>query len=216
MHAGKLDRDVGRVRLRRFSRGVMANHRAIVSVGESLVTYLRNAYPADLRAEIPCAFRLVSSNELTAPNLDFGTAVTLYLHRVTIDPYLRNSPVPVGALSSRVPVSLALHYLLTVWADSAASEQTILGWVVRELYQHEALSQSDLTPAGGWKADDIIQVIPGEISNEDMMRIWDAIDPPYHLSLSYIARVVRIDAEDRPDALPVVARRLQFTDEVRP
>jgi hypothetical protein len=194
----------------------MANHRAIVSVGESLVTYLRNAYPADLRVEIPCAFRLVSSNELNAPNLDFGTAVTLYLHRVTIDPHVRNSHVPVGPTTTRVPVSLDLHYLLTVWADSAASEQTILGWVVRELYQHEALSQSDLTPAGGWTADEIVQVIPGEISNEDMMRIWDAIDPPYHLSLSYIARVIRIDTESEPDARPVVVRRMGFEDEVRP
>jgi hypothetical protein len=103
---------------------------------------------------------------------------------------------------------LDLHYLLTVWADSAAAEQTILGWVVRELYTHEALSQSDLTPAGGWAADDVIQVIPGEISNEDMMRIWDALDPPFHLSLSYIARVVRIDPDVVATDLPVVARRL--------
>jgi hypothetical protein len=100
--------------------------------------------------------------------------------------------------------------LLTIWADSAAAEQTILGWVIRELYTHEALSQSDLTPAAGWGPDDIIQVIPGEISNEDMMRIWDALEPKYHLSLSYVARVVRIDADTQLDGLPVVARRLGF------
>jgi Pvc16 N-terminal domain len=192
----------------------VANHRAIVSVGESLVTYLRNAYPAELSVEIPCDFRLVSSNELNASDADFGTAITLYLHRVTIDSNLRNSAAPAGA-ASRVPVSLNLHYLLTVWADSAANEQTVLGWAVRELYQHEALSQSDLTPAGGWNPEDVVQVIPGELSNEDMMRIWDALDPPYHLSLSYVARVVRIDPAARPDALPVVARRLELIDEVR-
>lgn len=193
----------------------MANHRAIVSVGESLVTYLRNAYPSEMRTEVPCDFRLVSSNELNAPGLDFGTAITLYLHRVTIDSNLRNSSTPVGALSMRTPVSLNLHYLLIVWADSAANEQAILGWAIRELYQHEALSQSDLTPAGGWNPNDVIQVVPGELSNEDMMRIWDALDPPYHLSLSYIARVVRIDPAARPEALPVVVRRLEVTDEVR-
>ena len=90
----------------------MANHRAIVSVGESLVTYLRNAYPPEMRGEIPCDFRLVSSNELNAPGLDFGTAVTLYLHRVTIDSNLRNSSIPVGVLSMQTPVSLNLHYNL--------------------------------------------------------------------------------------------------------
>jgi hypothetical protein len=195
----------------------VANHRAIASVGDSLVRYLANAYPADLRVEFPCGFRVVSSNELNDPNQDFGTSVTLFLHRVTIDPYLRNTSERVGVLETRNPVSLNLHYILTIWADSSAAEQTILGWVIRELYQHEALSQSDLTPAGGWDADDVIQVIPGEISNEDMMRIWDAIDPAYRLSLSYVARVVRIDPEQVTlDGLPVVARRFEYTGEVPP
>jgi hypothetical protein len=192
----------------------MASFRAIQSVGDSLIKFLQNAYPTELRAQHTCDFKVISSNDLAAPNLDFGTAITLYLHRVSIDPYLRNSSDPLGPLASRVPVSLNLHYLLTVWADGATVEHTLLGWVIRELYQHEALSQSDLTPAGGWGPDDVIQVIPGEISNEDMMRIWDALDPAYHISLSYIARVVRIDpAAAQGEALPVVARRLGFTDE---
>jgi hypothetical protein len=177
---------------------------------------LQNAYPAELRADMPCKFQLVSSNELNAPNLDFGTAVTLYLHRVTIDPYLRNAAVNAAPQKRRVPVAVDLHYLLTVWADTALAEQTILGWVMLELYQHEALSQSDLTPTGGWGPDDVVQVVPGEISNEDMMRIWDALDPPYHLSLSYIARVIRIEPQTEPAALPVVARRQDFTDQVPP
>jgi hypothetical protein len=191
----------------------VANHLAIVSVGDSLITYLQNAYPADLRAAHPCSFQLVSSNEINANYHDFGTSVTLYLHRVAVDPYLRNSSVPASQFQTKVPISLDLHYLLTVWADTALAEQTILGWVMRELYTHEALSQSDLTPVAEWGSDDVIQVIPGEISNEDMMRIWDALDPPYHLSLSYIARVVRIDPDVVVSGLPVVARRL-YVDEI--
>src|SRR3954471_16874231 len=138
----------------------MANHRAIVSVGDSLVTYLQNAYPQALRDEFPCAFKLVSSKQINASFHDFGTAVTLYLHRVSVDPYLRNSIDYSDPSRPRIPMSLDLHYLLTVWADTALSEQTILGWVTRELYTHQALSQSDLTPSGGWHADDVIQVVP--------------------------------------------------------
>ena len=52
----------------------MAHYRAVLSVGESLVTYLRNAYPQELRDQFTCDFRLVSSNELNADDLDFGTA----------------------------------------------------------------------------------------------------------------------------------------------
>jgi hypothetical protein len=194
----------------------VANHLAIVSVGDSLVTYLQNAFPQDLRDQFHCKFLVVSSNEINTQSQDFGTAVTLYLHRVTIDSRLRNSVVRTGLNREVIPLSIDLHYLLTVWADKALAEQTILGWVMRELYTHEALSQSDLTPAGGWSSDDVIQVIPGEISNEDMMRIWDALDPPYHLSLSYIARVVRIDPASSITGLPVVARRLELSTSASP
>ncbi len=192
----------------------MANHHAITSVGDSLVTYLQNAFPADMRAAFPdCQFLVVSSNEMNTKFEDFGTAVTLYLHRVAVDPYLRNVSVDTDPVRSHIPVSLDLHYLLTIWAPNALAEHTILGWVVRELYTHQALSQSDLIPGADWTPDDVIQVIPGEISNEDMMRIWDAVEPPYHLSLSYIARVVRISPKTVDPSLPVVARRL-YVDEI--
>jgi hypothetical protein len=42
------------------------------------------------------------------------------------------------------------------------------------------------------------------------MRIWDAIAPFYRLSVSYIARVIRIDADESETGLPVVATRQQY------
>jgi hypothetical protein len=187
----------------------MANLRAIHSVGFSLMKYLRNAYPADLRTEFPCDFRLVASGELNGENVDFGTAVTLYLHRVTVNPYVRNSAQLNLQQRPTQPLSLDLHYLLSIWADNSPAEHTILGWVLNQLYQHQTLSQSDLTPEGGWGAGDFVQVIPAELSNEDIMRIWDALDPGYRLTVSYIARVVRIEPDDHPEVMPVVVRGLR-------
>lgn len=186
----------------------MANLRAIHSVGFSLVKYLRNAYPADLRQDHACDFRLVASGEINGQEVDFGTAVTLYLYRVTVNPYVRNSPHVNASQQTTLPLSVDLHYLLSVWADSALAEHTILGWVIRQLYMHQTLSQSDLTPEGGWDAGDFVQVIPSELTNEDLMRIWDALDPAYRLSVSYIARVVRIEPELQPELAPVVVRRV--------
>ncbi len=194
----------------------MANLRAVHSVGFSLVKYLRNAYPDDLRRDHPCDFRLVASGEMNGKDVDFGTAVTLYLYRVTVNPYLRNSLHVNAAQQQVLPLSIDLHYLLTVWADSALAEHTILGWVIRQLYMHQTLSPSDLTPEGGWEGGDLVQVIPSELSNEDLMRIWDALDPAYRLSVSYIARVVRIEPEVQTETPPAVARRLRYGDIERP
>ena len=48
----------------------------------------------------------------------------------------------------------------------------------------------------------------GELSNEDLMRIWDAIDPSYRVSVPYVARVVQLDLEPSQEGAPVVAQML--------
>ena len=59
----------------------MANVFAIHSVGNSIVTYLRNSYPQALAGlDMPaCAFELVSSGELAGEPGD-ATRITLYLY----------------------------------------------------------------------------------------------------------------------------------------
>jgi hypothetical protein len=71
---------------------------------------------------------------------------------------------------------------------------------------------SSLSPEAAWGPGDVIQLIPAELSNEDIMRIWDAIEPTYRLSVSYIARVVLIDPDIHPERRPVVATRFTLTD----
>jgi hypothetical protein len=143
---------------------------------------------------------------------DFPTTLSLYLYRVTMNEHLRNIARVNGFTDNDVPLSIDLHYLLTVWANNAVAEHTILAWAMRELYLHPVLDISSLSPEAGWTAGDVVQLIPAELSNEDVMRIWDALEPPYRLSISYIARVVRIDADTTEDSRPVVATRFSYSD----
>jgi hypothetical protein len=195
----------------------MANVFAIHSVGNSLVTYLNNSYPEPLRTDLPCGFRLMSSGELLSTgDLPTTTTLSLYLYRVTMNEHLRNMPRANGLMDTSVPLSLDLHYMLTMWANSAEDEHTVLAWAMREFYLRPVLDVSSLSAEGGWAPGDFIHLIPAELTSEDMMRIWNAIDPAYRLSVSYIARVVRIDPDEpAPDALPVVATRFSYSDEVQ-
>jgi uncharacterized protein DUF4255 len=187
----------------------MADFQAIHSVGSSVLTYLRNAYPHDLPS---CELALISSGEL-AEDKDLPNTLSLYLYRIGINEHLRNRGPLHGPAEARGPLSLDLHYLLSVWAKSAADEQIILGWALRQLHTVPVLDVSSLSPEGGWDPGDVVHLIPAEISNEDMMRIWDAVTPSYRLSFPYIARVVRIDPERTEEGRPVVATRLAFTDQ---
>ena len=159
----------------------------------------------------PCSFRVVSSGELE-PDADFGTSLTLYLYRVLFNEHVRSQPLAGGSSDAALPLSLDLHFLISVWADSAAAEQTICAWAMHQLHQHPIMDVSSLSEEGGWRNDDVVQIIPAELSNEDLMRIWDALAPDYRLSLSYIARVIRIDPEDVETGLPVVATRYQYQE----
>lgn len=191
----------------------MANIYSINSVGSSIMQFLRNTYPQELRDAYPCDFRIVSSGEMAESTEEFNTSVTLYLYRIIINEHVRNAPAANQHGSTQVPLSVDLHFMLSVWADSAAAEHTLCAWVMSKLHQHPIMDVSSLTEEGGWSSDDVVHIIPAELSNEDLMRIWDAISPFYRLSVSYIARVVRIDGEDSETGLPVVATRYQYQQE---
>ena len=164
-----------------------------------------------MQDEYPCNFSVLSSGELTS-DADFGTTLSLYLYKIKINEHVRNQTMSRDSNDAAKPLSIDLHFLISVWSDSSAAEQTICAWAMQQLYQRPILDVSSLTEDGGWQTDDVIQVIPAELSNENMMRIWDALAPNYRLSLSYIARVVRIDPLEDTGGLPVVATRYQYEE----
>jgi hypothetical protein len=194
----------------------MANVFAIHSVGNSITTYLRNSYPRELAGlTMPdCGFDLVSSGELAGEPGD-ATRITLYLYRITVNEHSRQMHGTTGGFARPTPLGLDLHFLLSAWAGNARDEHTMLAWAIRQLHMFPILDASSLSPEAGWGANEVIQVIPAELTNEDVMRIWDALDPPYRLSVSYIARLVRLDPDAPPEGgRPVVATRLAYGQEV--
>ncbi|MCJ8500114.1 DUF4255 domain-containing protein [Desulfatitalea alkaliphila] len=189
----------------------MSDYFRIHSVGDSLITFLRNTYPEPLRGDYPCDFRLMSSGEMAeADNL--GTTVSLYLYRVEIDKHTRNAAFSRGGKPADHALCLALHYLLIVWADSALAEHTITAWAMSRLHRHPIFDQSNLSGSGHWGPGDQVHIVPMELSNEDLMQLWDVLTPNYRLSLPYIARVVRIEPEAGEDHPPVVATRYGYGD----
>lgn len=183
----------------------MPNLHAVHSVGHSLVTWLKNAYPRDLREVTESDFVLLSSGEMAGKD-ERGPAVSLWLYRITPNEHLRNAPRRGDGMDARPPLYLDLHYLVTIWADNALAEHTLAAWVLERLHLNPLLDASMLSPEGGWGPGDQVQVLMDDLGNDELMRLWDAIDPSYRLSVPIVARVVRIDVEQQP-ALPVVGAR---------
>lgn len=192
-----------------WTGALMANYQAVHSVANSIVTFLNNTYPPQMDGvDTPeCTFSLVSSGELTG-TYDGPARVTLYLYRVTVNEHTRQQRPPAMSPEQLAPMGLDLHFMLSAWASTALAEQVPLTWAMRQLYLHPLLDASSLSPEARWGPDEVIQIIPAELPTEDMMRIWDALEPAYRLSVSYIARMVRIDPDAIVQGRPVVATRL--------
>jgi hypothetical protein len=206
LHAGQGD----------FPKGgalTMANTLATFSVCNALRTFLQQAYDtAPVQPVAGARFDVITANVINAAPPTGQDLVTVFLYRVTVNEHQRN--LRVEPYRERVPLTLDLHLLLTTWSATARNEHALLTWTMRELYQRPVLDMSLLSAEANWQPGDAIQIVPAELSNEDMMRLWDALAPPYHVSLSYVARMLRIDADPLPDYGPVVSRRIDI-EEIR-
>ena len=189
----------------------MANVFAIHSVCGSIATFLQNTYPASHNgmAMPSCSFEVLSSNQM-AGTLEDTNRISLFLYRTTVNEHSRQQRPARAPSAIPAPLSLDLHLLVSAWSNSALDEQVMFAWTLRQLHLYPLLDASSLTPEPGWDADEVIQIVPAELSTEDIMRIWDAVDPSYRISASYIARTVRLDPDALLEDRPVVATRLAF------
>jgi len=198
----------------------MANLQAINSLIQSLADWLQNTYRMardNGQTFLPenFAFTPISSSALSIEDMEDDAnagsqRVSIYLYRVSIDPHLRSAGRSMTPEMEPVPLSVQLHLLFSMWSETAANDHLVLTWLMRQLHLHPVLDAAVLNPEADWKADEVVHLIPAELSNEDMMRLWDALTPSYRLSVSYIARVVRIDPDKELESGPVIARRFQY------
>jgi hypothetical protein len=194
----------------------MANHLAIHSFTQSLRDYLAQRHatyapPTGVPALPAAEFSVLSSSRFSSTTDIPSVTVSLFLHRVSLNSHLRN----VRQGSAVGPLGVDLHFLLTIWADDAEDEHTLLAWAMKELHFHAFLDRSSLTAEADWAADEQINLVPADLPPEEMARIWDTAHRGYRLSYPFIARTVRIGTDRYPDGAPVVAIRHTFTDQLQ-
>jgi hypothetical protein len=190
----------------------MATLAAVNQVGESLVALLR-ARRDLLGAEgrlgpVPAAVNIAQASLAqlgTSPAPTGGLTITCY--RVVLSDH--QVPKPAAA---PVMLALELHYLLAAWSPTGADEQALLTWAMLELAAHPVLDRSLLLGAGVWDRAETVHVSFDRQGEDQLFRIWDALQIKLRLSATFRARVLRIGLEPGQDALPVVATRLGFAD----
>ncbi len=178
---------------------------SIAGVGTSLVSLVSQAYQARHHGLEGLSFELFTTASFEpVPN----NKVSFFLYRIGIDPTRRHKEYPPVAFGSpaRTALSLDLHYLVTVWVTDAEREHQVLQDCMEILEENAIVPTSLLDTNHHWEPDDALKVTLDALSHEDMMRLWDLLEPKYRLSVPYLVRTAKLKPVDQPVAPPVLSR----------
>lgn len=195
----------------------MANSMSIAAVALSLREMLARCF-ADLDAMEPEAFRALPNVQIvrTEDYSAHGTAVdslirfpslAIFCYRVDVNRTMRAPWSAVAHHDETIHLPLDVHFLLTPFDSDAEAELRILGATMLCLERTPILTGPRLHPLGDWDPRDSIQLINEDLVTEDVLRTFDTLPTDFRLSVSYLARITRVDAPiepEHPDVLTAV------------
>jgi hypothetical protein len=177
----------------------MASPNAVRDLSQTIAQRLQIALDGMVPADNVLIATPDSFKELPKP------ACTVFLYRVAENSVTRNGPrVSVSpGVTSRPLLPLDLSYLITPWGKQPEDEHLILGTSLQALYDYAELGRGDLV-GDSWLPSDSVQLVLETLSLEEHFCIWDTVQLPYRLSLTYMARIIGIAASGTQTAPPVV------------
>ncbi|MBI5366063.1 MAG: DUF4255 domain-containing protein [Planctomycetes bacterium] len=165
----------------------MAGTGVIGDVSDALVHVLWEHFHQDRQFRSIDQIRIESPEDMQVTNIP---QISLFLHRITDDPYLRHGS---GEEIAAAPLAVRLHYLVTAYARERGVEHRILGEVLQLLHDHAILE----VPHGKAAAESVperLRVVLESPTSEELMGIWRALGKPCRLSACYQVRPVRLTA----------------------
>jgi hypothetical protein len=131
---------------------------------------------------------------------DDHNQINLFLYHVSPNLAARN--LDGQGLAGKPPgLALDLFYMVTVYGAGSSDilAQRLLGRAMSLLHSYPTLSPTDiaaaLSGANLGQQSERVRVLPHDISNEEMVRLWGTFQVKYRLSVVYRVAVVLIDHE---------------------
>ena len=196
----------------------MASPLAIAAVARTILRLIDQECPRAEFTGTP-AFKLYQSHDFGSETISEGFSLMLY--RVPVNS-ARNQPwqrLPDGS-RRRPPLPLDLHFLLTPWATEAERQLRLLGWAMRFLEDNAVLGAHDLNHSLTQRDRPVFAPEESvELSCEppgiaDYLGLWDKYKARWQTSVTYVARMVRLESDITVTEGPLVQTRdLKFGTE---
>jgi hypothetical protein len=189
----------------------MASYRAIGAISNALIKLLEeNPPPEEMHG---AEFKLYHPSDFEHPMTE---GFSLLLYRVTVNPTLRNLPPRRTADGRQFKPSLPvdLYYLLTAWAAEPDRQQRLLGWAMRFFEDRSIIPANIVNHYLGeperttFSPQEALEVVSDALSITDQLNLWDKLKPKMQTSVSYVVRMVLLDALQEDVTGPAVQTRV--------
>jgi hypothetical protein len=179
----------------------------------------------------------VGVSAMPTDQVDDDAHLNVFLYQVRPNLSRRNESLPSRNVHSQrltnQPLALDLHYLISAHGGDDLFSEVLLGSAMQTLHEKPFFDRKSiraLLPTGGGDplsealanaglADQLEQltITPEYLSNEDMSKLWSALQSSYRPSATYLVTAVLIEAE-KPSvsALPVLSRGITARPDLVP
>lgn len=206
---------------------------AIAAVTATLQSLISNRVAAEPIAPVIGAVSVTSlpPDRISLTGTNDPDQINLFLHQITRNQGWANVDLPSrnsrGERIANPPLTVDLHYLISVYGSSPYYAELLLGELMQVLHENPVLSRTTIetalsptTPptdfptelADSGIADQIekIRLTPGVLNAEEISKLWAAMQAKFRPTVAYQASTLIIEnnAVAKP-ALPV-ARRLGY------
>lgn len=198
----------------------MSDYKVLAEVGQSLINVLWQQIHADqdLVALIsdPSLISLESPAEHQENSSD-PALLSVYLYRITEDPYMKNRVAVEGngGKIRKPPMSLDLYYLITPLLKAPRDQQIVLGKVLQILYDRSTLEGSDLSGSLATSGE-VVRVVFNTVPLQEVSWVWQALETPYRLSVTYTVRVTLLDSTEEQFQQRVLSRKNTYAEKADP
>jgi Pvc16 N-terminal domain len=178
----------------------VSDYKVLAEVGQSLINVLWEGIKND-----PDLFALINSPNLISlespaehqENAGDTALLSVYLYRITEDPYMKNRGTVegTGGRVRKPPMALDLSYLITPLLNAPRDQQIVLGKVLQVLYDRPTLEGPDLAGTLG-ASDETVRVLFNTVPLQEVSWVWQALETPYRLSVNYLVKVAMLDSTE--------------------
>lgn len=189
----------------------MATYQAITAVSQAVIYLLQSNYEATMTDEFTreLEFAVYAPDNFSDP---METGVSLLLYRIFPNNAHRTPAGRIGPNGNRYrsQLPLDLHFLLTAWGLSASLQQSIAGWMMRVIEDTPIMPVGLLNRVmpGVFNTGENVELTLGELNTDNLLHLWETLPQQrYQLSVPYMARNIRIESTELPDAGEPVQER---------